>query len=572
MSEARLGVFICHCGGNISDVVDVEQVRQSVEGLPGVIVARTHMFTCSEAAQEEMIRLIKEHALNGLVIASCSPRLHQETFRQMARRAGLNPYRYVQVNIREQCSWAHPHQKEEATRKAVALVRGGIARALRARSLEPIVIKTRPEAVVIGAGIAGLKAALGLSQMGIKVHLVEKEDRVGGLLGGRGPIFPTDEKGEELIRDLWQEVHKKENIVSYLQARLCGKEGVVGDFQIKICQEGKEKEIQAGVIIVATGARPYVPPEGKWGYGTEGVCTLYEFLLHLASHPLEKPLSYQGRPIKRLVYIYCVGSREPAGEGAHTYCSRFCCTGALYTACLIHSYWPEVSQVHLYRDIRSYGKYEKYYRLALKYGSVFVRYTPQSPPEVKPGRYPRVRVRDLLTAKEEVEFETDLICLVTGLEAAPDSELLEYLKLPVGKEGFFQEVHPKLRPVETMADGVFICGCAQGPKTAEESAISGLAAAAKAGALLLAGEVKREPLVAEVIEERCDGCGECVAVCPYGALELVEGKVKVKESLCKGEGACVPICPQEALQIRGYEHETIKAVIEALAEGFKDET
>ncbi len=570
MKEPRLGVFICHCGGNISDVVDVEKVRQAVEGDPGVKVAQTHMFTCSEAAQQEMIRLIQEHDLNGLVIASCSPRLHQETFRQMARRAGLNPYRYVQVNIREQCSWAHPHHPEEATRKAVALVKGGIARALRARSLEPIVIKTRPEAVVIGAGIAGLEAALGLSRMGIKVHLVEKEDRPGGLLRDRGPIFPTDQKGRDLVEHLWREIRRNVNIRTYFGSHLCGKEGVVGDFRLKICRDGEEKEIRAGAIVVATGARPHTPQPGEWGYGSEGVCTLYEFLLHLAEHPEEKPLSYRGRRVRRLVYIYCVGSREPAGEKARTYCSRYCCTAALYTACLVHSRWPEVTQVHLYRDIRSYGKYEKYYRRALGYGSVFMRYSPQSPPEIHPGGRLRVRVKDLLTAKEEVELEADLVCLVTGLEPVHSPELLEHLKLPVGKEGFFQEVHPKLRPVETMADGVFICGCAQGPRTAEESATSGLAAAAKVGALLLAGEVKREPLVAEVIEERCDGCGECLAACPYGALELSGDRVRVRESLCKGEGACVPVCPQQALQVRGYEHETVKALIQSLAEGWAD--
>jgi len=566
MQDKKLGVFICHCGGNISDVVDVEAVRAAVEGLPGVEVAKTNMFSCSEAAQSEMISLIKEHQLDGIVIASCSPKLHLQTFREMAKKAGLNPYQYIQVNIREQCSWAHPHHKEEATQKAIRLVRAGIARALEARALKAIETKIHPEVLVIGGGLSGMEAALSLARMGIKVHLVEKEEALGGLLRGREPIFPTEEEGQALVETLAHQIENHPNIKVYLGAEVIEKKGSVGDFSIGIKVGEGRIELKVGAIIVATGAKPYAPQEGEFGYGSLGVCTLAEFLNQLDLKA--SGLSYKGRPIRRLAYLYCVGAREER-EGGRKYCARYCCTAAVHTAWLINQKWPEVHQYHLYRDIRTYGVYEDYYKRALEGGSVFLRYSPKAPPEVQvqeDGSI-KVRVKDLLTSKEEVEIETDLLCLVTGLEPRPNEDLSKILKIQVGKDGFFNEVHPKLRPVETMVEGVFICGCAQGPKTAEESAISALAAASKAGAMILSGVVTREPLVAEVIEERCDGCGLCIEACPYEALTLSSQVVQVNESLCKGEGACVPVCPRQAIQIKGFEHETVEAMIEALLEG-----
>ncbi len=572
MSEQKIGVFICHCGGNISDYVDVERVRESVEGLPGVRVAKTNMFSCSDAAQEEMISIIKKEGLDGIVIASCSPKLHQNTFRAMAKRAGLNPYKYTQVNIREQCSWTHTHNREEATNKAARLVRAGIQKTLHARALEPIVTKTHPAVLVIGAGIAGMKAAISLSKMGINVHLVEREKEVGGLIRDRESLFPTGQDGRQIVRGLFEKIKAADNINLYLGASVLGKRGSVGDFSVDIrVSNGETVSLSVGAIIVTTGAIPYRPKEGQWGYGRPGIVTLKELLGMISSQKEFKYLRVNGREVETITYIYCVGSRDKE----HTYCSRYCCTAAIHTSNLIHEKWPEISQFHLFRDIRTYGNYEEEYKRALSRGSIFIRFSPKTMPEIEfEGERPVVKVSDLLTSKEEIEIESDLICLVTGLEPSPNRELTDILKIPVGKEGFYNEIHPKLRPVETVVDGIFIGGCAQGPKTSQESTISAMAAAAKAGAMILTGSVKMEPFVAEVLSERCDGCGLCEGVCPYGAISIKEESGKkiaiINEALCKGEGACVPICPKEALQIRGYEHETICSMIDALIEGYED--
>ena len=570
--EQRIGVFICHCGGNISDHVDVEAVRRGVEGEPGVKVARTNLFSCSEAAQKEMVELMEREGLNGVVIASCSPKLHRNTFSAMVRRGGLNPYRYTHVNIREQCSWAHTRNREAATEKALRLVKAGIERVRRSRPLEPMRSPVEPAALVIGGGIAGMRAALALADMGAQVHLVEREAALGGLLRKRGPLFPTDIDGRGLVADLTARLSLHPRVRLHLGSRVVSKEGSVGDFRVEIeGTDGGREELHVGAVVVATGARPYSPGPGELGFGAQGVLTLPRLIEHLDSSD-SASLMVEGREVSTMAFIYCVGSRQPSGGGgAHTYCSRFCCSAALHTANRIHARHPRVKQLHLYRDIRSYGKYEELYRLALERGSVFIRFSPKEPPVVEPleSGGARVRVRDLLTNRAVLEMEVDLVCLVTGLEPDSPEEVAGLFKLPLGKEGFFNEIHPKLRPVETVVDGCFLAGCAQGPKNAAESSASGLAAAAKAGSLLMRGWVEIPPYVAEVLEERCDGCGLCVDSCPYTALSLEErpggGKVAVvKEALCKGEGACVPVCPRMALQVKGYEHQTMEAMIEGL--------
>ena len=574
MADRKLGVFICHCGGNISDYVDVEQVRKAVEGAPGVQVARTSMFTCSDAAQEEIIGLIKDMDLDGIVIASCSPKLHLNTFRQMCERAGLNPYQYVQVNIREQCSWAHTHNMAAATEKAIRLVRAGIAKDNLTEPLSPIEVKTYPAVAVIGSGISGMRAALAVADAGIAVHLIEKDSRSGGLVAENGRLFPSGRSGSSLIGMLESRIKANPLISTYYSAEIVEKKGSVGDFHIKVrLQDGSNLDLEVGAIIVATGSEPYQPKEGEFGFGSTGVVTLKDYLAMVNS---EAPgeLYYNGRKIRSVAYVYCVGSRQSAKEeGAHTYCSRYCCSAAVNAALITHERFKEVCQFHLYRDIRTYGQYEDLYHDALKAGSVFIRFADNAPPEVSgpdsAGRL-HVRVKDLLTAKEEIEIEADLVVLVTGLVPRQNKELVDVLKLPVGREGFFNEIHPKLRPVETVVDGVFIAGCCQGPKTVSESVTSSMAASAKAAAMILTGKVSLEPFVAEVDAEKCDGCGQCVEACPYEAISMEEkdgaSVAVIKESLCKGEGACVPVCPQEALEVKGYTHEEIRAMIEALLE------
>ncbi|MHB8156406.1 MAG: CoB--CoM heterodisulfide reductase iron-sulfur subunit A family protein, partial [Desulfocucumaceae bacterium] len=555
MSDRRIGVYICQCGGNISDYVNVESVREALEGEEGVVVAKTAMFTCSDATQQEIVEDIRESRLDGLVVASCSPKLHLFTFREVAKRAGLNPYRYTQVNIREQCSWTHTDDRGGATKKAIRLVKAGVARTRLTDSLEPVKIETVPRALVVGAGIAGLRAALGLADIGISVYLVESTQSLGGRVGGLGNMYPHGRSGKELIDKLAGEIEKRENIVVYTGAELVGKSGSIGNFNVKVRLGGQKPEeisLNVGSIVVATGSDTYTPGEGEFGYGGGGVVTLAEFTAML-SRSGGRP-QYDGKDINTVAYIYCVGSRQPRGEGANTYCSRYCCNAAVHAATLALEKNPEINQFHLFRDMRTYGKYELLYNRALSGGSVFLRFDESQPPQVaraEDGSL-RVSVKDLLTFGEEVELAADLVVLVTGMVPKENRGLVDALKLPLGKDGFFNEIHPKLRPVETVVDGVFICGACQGPKNSSESVASALAAVTQSAALLKKGYVELDPQMAEVDRENCQWCGDCEETCPYGAISRDGAAAVVNEASCKGCGGCVPVCKKGAINLKGY--------------------
>lgn len=573
MEEKRIGVYICHCGGNISDYVDVEKVKEAVKDEPGVVIAKTTMFACSDSAQIEMIEDIKNHKLNGLVVASCSPKLHLLTFRGTAKRAGLNPYQYIQVNIREQDSWAHTDDCEGATEKAIRLVRAGIAKARLAQPLEPIEIETVSSVLVVGGGITGLRAALGLADLGLNVYLIERKSQVGGWVAKWGRMFPYDRTGKEIIESLLNEIKKRENIVIYTEAELIEKTGCVGDFTVKIKVKGEETiSLRVGAIIVATGFDLYKPKEGEFGYGNSMVTTLDMFKEVVDNS--KDGLFFNGKEIKSVVYIYCVGSRQQPGEDANLYCSRYCCNATIHTSIIVSEKDPEIKQFHLYRDLRTYGKFETLFEKARRDGTIFIKYPDNEPPKVeqKNGKV-IVRVKDVLTENEELEVEADLVVLVTGMVPNKNDALISTLKLPIGKDGFFNEIHPKLRPVETVLDGILIAGTAQGPKNSIEAVASALAAVSKAGALLKKGYVELEPQIAFINTELCEWCGKCSEACPFSAIEKVKEKEKevgrVIEALCKGCGACVPVCPVDAIYIKGYTDGQIKEMIDALLKEVK---
>jgi heterodisulfide reductase subunit A len=572
-TNKKIGVFICHCGGNISDYVDVERVREALVNEEGVALAKTNMFSCSDAAQQDMIRAIKENGLDGIVIASCSPKLHLQTFRAMAERAGLNRYKYTQVNIREQCSWTHTHNRQAATEKAIRLVRSGVAKTRLTIPLQDFRIETLPKVLIIGAGPAGLRCAIALADMDLQVYLVERSSEPGGMIRKWGKLFPNDKDGEETALSLMEDAKKNRNITIFTNAEIRKKEGTIGNFRIKLDIKGRDTvSLNVGAIIVTTGFSPYMPGDGEFGFGLNRVITLpqYKELLEKAQNGLE----YDGKRPGSIVYIYCVGSRQPAGDGRHTYCSRYCCTSAVHTAILTHELDPYISQFHLYRDIRTYGKYELLYNRALETGSLFLRYDPDNPPRVeKRDEGLLVRVKDRLTGDEELEIDADLVVLVTGMKPAENSGLADILKIPVGKDGFFNEIHPKLRPVETVMDGIFIAGAAQGPKTLAESVTSSMAAASKAAGLLLKGYADIEPLIAKIDPGLCAWCVVCTAACPYGAIEQAEinsrAIARVNPALCKGCGACVPVCPKGAIDVEGYTDAQVKSMISALAREVK---
>ncbi|MBP9003365.1 MAG: CoB--CoM heterodisulfide reductase iron-sulfur subunit A family protein [Candidatus Hydrogenedentes bacterium] len=573
-SSPKIGVFVCHCGGNIADYVDVEAVARAVANEPGVYLARDQVFSCSDAAQQDMIDVITADQLDGIVIASCSPKLHMHTFRNMAGRGGMNPYQYVHVNLREQCAWAHRDDREAATRKAIALVKAGIAKCRLTRPLEPLSLKTTPAVVIIGAGIAGLRSALALSDLGIRVYLVEKSDRVGGYVGQWHALFPDDVDGARLVDQLLEQIRQRDNITLYTGAELVDKTGVVGGFTLTIRQaNGNNDVIQAGAIIVATGTALYQPASGELGYGHPQVTTLDAFKRHVESIATGS-LTWDGKPVRTVAYIYCVGNRQKKSASCpnpNTYCGRFCCSATVHTSAWVSRRFPEVRQYHLFRDMRAYGRNELLYEEARNAGAVFIRFEENEPPTVTPSDDTNllVTVKDQLTGGETLELPVDLVVLVTGPVPARNESLQQLLKLPLSKEGFFKEIHLKLRPVETVIDGVFIAGSCQSPKNLEESAGSGLAAVSKAAALLLKGSVNKEPLVARVDPEACAWCGQCDAACPYGAIECVNENghevARVIETLCKGEGACVPVCPKDAVFVEGCTDAQIRAMIDSLA-------
>jgi heterodisulfide reductase subunit A len=570
MSERKIGVFICHCGGNISDYVDVAKVRDAVKDEPGVVLAETSMFACSDGTQQDMIREIKEKNLDGLVVASCSPKLHLFTFRGVAKRADLNQFQYTQSNIREQCSWAHNDDPVGATTKAIGLVKGAIAKTRESMPLVPLAVETTPKTLVVGAGIAGMRAALGLAGLGLGVYLIERESKIGGWMGRFGATFPHDREGRELIASLEEEIRKTPLIVLLTNAELTCKSGSFGNYDAEITIHGEKPEVihaEVGSIVVTTGFDSYEPEAGEFGYGIEGVLTLPEFKSLVDGS--KGAIEYQGRPVKTIAYIYCVGSRQPEGNA---YCSKFCCTATVHASVQVSKIDSNIRQYHLYRDIRTYGKHELTYEESRKGGSVYMKFPDDNPPAVARSKDGKINVttKDSLTGGQEVVIPADLVVLVTGMVPRENAALTSVLKLPVGEDGFYSEIHPKLRPVETVVDGVMIAGACQGPKTSAESVASGLAAVAQSGAILMKGVAELDPLVATVDTSKCTWCGTCVEVCPYAAIQkvTVDGKevATVDASVCKGCGGCTSYCLENAIDLLGLTDSQMNAMIDNLVQ------
>ncbi len=568
MSDHRIGVYICHCGGNISDFVDVAAVKDAVKDDPDVVLAETSLFACSDGTQQEIIDQIREQKLDGLVVASCSPKLHLFTFRGVSKRAGLNPYLYSQVNIREQDSWAHTDDHAGATRKAIGLVRAGLAKTRLSVPLQPIAVETTPKTMVIGGGIAGLRAALGLADIGLSVYLVEREAQLGGWVAQFGAMYPNRLRGRDLISELVAEVRSRPSIVVLTSAELTAKSGSFGNYVAEVRVNVDPPQVihaQVGSIVVTTGFDSYQPKVGEYGYGIEGVLTLPEFKSLVDGS--QGALSYRGRPVRSVAYIYCVGSRQPEGN---QYCSKFCCAATVHASLEVANLDPRVRQYHLYRDIRTYGKYELMYTESRKRGSLYMKFPDDAPPAVARTGSGQLTVttHDTLTSGEEVTIAVDLVVLVTGMVARQNESLVSVLKLPVGSDGFFNEIHPKLRPVETMVDGVLVAGACQGPKSSSESVASALSAVTQSGAMLKRGVAELDPLVASVDPAVCSWCGLCQASCPYAAITKVvaDGRevAVISPESCKGCGGCTSACPLDAIDLLGTTDAEIRSMIEAL--------
>ncbi len=620
----KVGIYICYCGGNISDHVDVEAVRDSVEKLPGVSVARTNMFMCSDPGQEMIMEDLKNGTVDRVVVASCAPSLHETTFRNTLIRSGMNPYVYEHANIREQVSWVH--HGEAATEKATRLVSAAAAKAGLLKPLEPIRVDAGPYATVIGGGIGGLRAAKDLADRGIEVTLIEKSPFLGGQLARLDRVAPTGEIAANLVKELADQVLMHPAITVHTCAVVETYNGYVGNFKLGVKKappqlpEGAEADngqhleglepgdwspfagvfpgpvptteehltIHAGVIVLATGFTPYAPRRGEYGYGDhKEVITLPDLIRILAEAPSGgNRLKVNGREIKSMAMIHCVGSRQipgihPEDESGHLneYCSRTCCTATINAANKIRETHSGTRVYDFYRDIRTYGRgQEELYNLASQNKVVFLRFEADESPEVTENNhsddYPlRVKVTDTLTFDEEVEVPVDLVVLAVGMEPTGISELVDMMKLPVGMDRFLLEVHPKLRPVELPMTGILLAGTCQAPMDVGEACNGAGGAAVKAAALLGKGYVELDPFVAEVDTAKCKGTGACVEVClADGALRMVEtekdGKIvryaEVTPALCMGCGACVAVCPENAIEVNGWTLKQYEAMVDRI--------
>lgn len=577
--KKKLGVYICACGGNISDYVDIEKVREAVKDEDCLVLAKTTMFACGDTNQKDMEQDIKENDLSGIVVASCSPKLHLTTFRGVSERAGLNKYNYVHANIREQGSWAHSDNKVGATEKAINLVKAAIAKARLAESLEPIKIESKRSVAVIGAGVAGMKAAISLARMKDEVYLIEREGKVGGHLSALEKISPEGTDGRELLARLEKEIAAEPNITLLTNAEVTGTSGNIGDFKVDVTIKGSQgemvKQFVAGSILVATGFNSYTPAEGEFGYSNiKSVITLPEFKALVseggkADADGTMRLYYNNREVQSIAYIYCVGSRQVKGE--NKYCSRYCCTAAIQSSLDVREKFPNVDNFHFTRGVRTYGKQELIYKESNDKGDVYIQFPDKKPPVVteENGKV-LVKAIDMLSDKSESEVAADLLVLVTGMVPDSDTALGNLLKLPKGRDKFFNEIHPKLRPVETVIDGITIAGTCQGPKNVAESVNSALSAAAKSHSFVSLGELELEPIVAYVDKDTCNWCTACTDVCPFSAVSMIEhnGKsvAEINKSTCKGCGMCLPVCPSDSIELISFTNKEMESMIDVLAQ------
>ncbi len=555
--EARIGVFVCNCGINIGGVVDVPAVRAYAEGLPHVAYADENLFTCSQDTQDKIKEKILEHRLNRVVVASCSPKTHEPMFMETLEACGLNKYLFEMANIRNQDSWVHSKSKEQATAKAKDLVRMSVARAGALKPLKEKVIKVQQRALVIGGGIAGMNAALGLGDQGFEVVLVEKETQLGGMAAR---LHHTIEGGDirAYLQKLIAKVRAHEKIELLTDATITGFGGYKGNFttQLTVGADSKAISVKHGVIVVATGAREYQPTEYLYPEN-ERVVTQVE---------LSDRLEDEGAAdLASVVMIQCVGSRNKENEN----CSRICCQSAVKNALAIKKLNPDAQVYILYRDMRTYGLLEDYYKEARQQGVIFIRFAEEAPPEVAADSEGlTVSVKDHILQRN-LSIRADLLALSAGVVAEDTEKLSRIMKLNRNPEGFFIEAHVKLRPVDMPGDGIFLCGTAHGPKLISESIAQAQAAASRATTFLAKPEIKLSAITAKVDTEHCVKCLTCVRSCPFQvpAFNSDEGVIEIDEAICHGCGICASVCPREAIELNFYEDEQIMCKIDALLAG-----
>jgi heterodisulfide reductase subunit A len=556
--EPRIGVFVCHCGVNIAGFLDVEDVTEYAKSLPNVVFATRNLYTCAEDGISAIKDAIKEHELNRVVVASCTPRTHEPLFRATCEEAGLNKYLFEFANIRDQCSWVHMHEWDAATAKAKDLVRMSVMRAALLEPLEEISIDIHPASLVIGAGIAGMTAALSIADQGYEVYLVEKEAEVGGMLRNLDRLAPTNADPQTVISRYLERIKANAKIHLYTSATLKSIDGYFGNFDVTVTVGDQEDAFKAGTVVVATGAEE-MKPEGLYGYG--------ELPNVITQGQLEVMLKDNRLPETRdAVIINCVGSR---GQRV-SYCNRICCMVGIKNAIALKERFPESNVSVLHNDIEVYGVIqEEWYKKARAMGVRFRKYGPERRPEVTSDNG-RLKVKTYFELMQrDLEIPADIVVLSSPLvQTQGGLDLAKMLRVPVGQDKFFFEAHVKLRPVDFATDGIYVCGAAQGPKDIAESVAQAHAAASHAVNPMKRQTVKTEAITSSVDQDACIGCGFCAWVCPFGAVEMVVDDRKrwvssINAALCKGCGACAAGCPTLAIGTQHFTEDQTLAQIKA---------
>ena len=560
--EKRIGVFVCSCGSNISSVVDVDAVAQFAKTQPGVVYVDNNMFTCSADTQDLIAKTIQEKNLNAIVIAACTPRTHEPLFQETLQNIGLNKYMVEMANIRNMNAWVHPNEPEKATAKAKEQVKMSIAKVTRNFPLEDIQVNITPKALVVGGGLSGMSAAHNLANQGYETLLIEKQEILGGVANN---ILRTwkNEDVQTHLASLKEKVtnHKKIRVLTH--TTLSKVSGFVGSFTGELNINGTSEDIEFGACVIATGGNEYKPNE-YLHKEDERVMTSLEFNARMKADP------DLAQSMTSAVFIQCVGSRNQD----HPYCSRVCCTQSIKKAVRLKKINPEMDIFILYRDIRTYSDMEVIYREARDLGVIFIKYTRDAKPVVKKSDSQLVvNIFDPILQKD-VSIQTDIIVLATAIVPNDNNPFVELFKCSVNADGFLMESHPKLKPVDSTVDGVFLAGMCHYPKPIDEAIAQGRAAASRASMILSKTTLKLDAIKSSVTHN-CDGCALCVDICPYNALELVEymdenqkkhRRIKTQEALCKGCGICAATCPKEGIVVNGFTPNQLKAQVDAILE------
>jgi heterodisulfide reductase subunit A len=558
--EPRVGVFVCHCGANIGRVVDVPSSVEYALTLPNVAHAQEQLFSCSTDAAEQIVDAINEKKLNRVVVAACTPRTHEPLFRDTLREAGINQYYFDFANIREHCSWVHSKEKEEATQKAKDLIRMSVARASLLEPLQEFDLPVDKRALVVGGGIAGMTAALSIANQGHEVHLVEKEAELGGI--ARQLHYTLEGLDvQAYLSDIIRQVYQHPLVHVYTGATIKDATGYVGNFTTTVESNGRLYEIKHGATVIAIGADVYQPTEYLYGEDKR-------VMTHLE---LEEKITKKEKGLlnaQSLVMIQCVGCRNED----RNYCSRICCQESIKNALKLKELNPEMDIYVLFRDVRTYGFNEDYYRQAADKEVKFIRYEPEDKPQVEAATAEgkevlRVTVTDPILRKK-IALDADYLALAAAVvPSAGSQEISRLFKVSLSPDGFLQEAHVKLRPVDFSAEGIYLCGIAHYPKLMSETISQSYGAAGRALTLLANDTVVASGSVCVVNEQKCLGCGACVSACSYGAIELEETKqgkkAKVNAVLCKGDGLCNAKCPTGAISLKHYTNEEIFSQIDA---------